>query len=268
MNDKIKERFTHFFISVKKVAVNTAFGVKLAFSAAKFETIFNIVIFTLEQFPAIITAFALRMIIDSCVSNESIYLNAFIWVTCYIVALLSSKIVGSLSGVLVVSLRKKFERFLDQKIIERVLDSGISFFDNPENMDSLHIVQNESGVINSIVFVGLRTFSVCIALITSIIILSALSPWITIFYILAVIPAVVSNAKFNFLIWEYDFTHSRDYRRSDTIYSEMTDPNKAIEFRLYNNFPHFRHEYCKLRENWITEKNKMFQQYAWKLFLS
>ena len=268
MKNQLKEKFKRFFVHVKESAFNTAFGVTLAFSAAKFETILNIVLFTLEQFPAIITAFALRMIIDSCLSTESIYLNASIWVMCYIAALLVSKGVGSMSGVLVVSLRKKFERYLDQKILKRVLDSGISFFDDPANMDSLRIVQNESGVINSVVFVGLRTFSVCIALITSVVILSALSPWMTVLYILAVIPAVISNSKFNFLIWEYDFTHSRDYRRSDNIYSEMTDQNKAIEFRLYNNFPRFRREYCELRENWISEKNKMFKQYAWKLFFS
>ena len=82
MKNQLKEKFKLFFVHVKESAFNTAFGVKLAFSAAKFETILNIVLFTLEQFPAIITAFALRMIIDSCLSTESIYLNASILPRC------------------------------------------------------------------------------------------------------------------------------------------------------------------------------------------
>ena len=263
---RIKDKTRGFLSNVKASVGNTAFGVSLSFSAAKLETILNIIVFTLEQFPAIITAFALRMIIDSCTERESIPLSAVALGICYISALMLSKGIASLSSLLTVSLRKKFEKYLDQRILNRVLSSGISFFYDPANMDSLRIVQNESGVINSVVFVGLRTFSASLALITSIIILSALSPWMTLLYILAVIPAVVANSKFNFLIWQYDFYHSRDYRRSDNIYSEMTAPRKAVEFRLYDNFPHFKKEYSELRNKWISEKDRMFRQHALNFF--
>ncbi len=268
MLEKIKTSFHGFKEGVKNASDSTLFGVRLAFKAAKFETILNILVFTLEQFPSIITSFALKMIIDSCISGENMAVNVGIWVVCYLASLLVSRGLSSLGGILTVSLRKKFELYLDEKIIGRVLDSGVAFFDDPANMDSLRIVQNESGVINSVVFVGLRTFSSCLALAASILILSALSPWLTVLYILAVIPAVVADSKFNFLVWQYDFTHSRDYRRSDNIYSEITDQRKGIEFRLYGNFPAFKKEYFNLRERWISEKAGMFKTHAWKLLFS
>jgi ATP-binding cassette subfamily B protein len=157
---------------------------------------------------------------------------------------------------------------LDNSIIDKVAQGDYEFFDSPKLQDMLRIVQDNKYVVRDISWQTLSIISTIISLFTSVIILFKLFPLAGVLVVVATVPSILLNKRYQDFLWSYDYENIGTYRSMNYYYSVLTRFDAAEELRVMNASAIFKDRFFNSWRTWYREKNKYAVRHNVKMFFA
>lgn len=231
---------------------NTGFGIYLSLKSAPVHAILIGFLFLLQGIIPILEALVLRKLIDGVIMlNIS---NATKSGVCFILLIVIQAFIGSGIDLVYSVFTKNVSHYIDSLLIDKIVVSDYSFFDNADQQSVLNLVQSNQGVIQTIAWQSLQALTSVIALFSTVTMLISLAPILPIIVFAVVIPSAIINKKYQAFLWNYDYQQSKTHRKMEYYYNALVDINNVEEIRIHNAANFFESTYKKLWQMWQKDK--------------
>lgn len=172
----------------------------------------------------------------------------------------------NIKGFIENSIIDKAQLSIDVLIMDKFSELEASYYDNPENRDTLDLVKNSKMLICEGLLWPVTIIQGALTFISVISVFLFISPVLAIAYLIAAIPQAMSTARLEKLIDQEEIDTIPDARKRDYYRDILVDKTYAKETRIYNSKPFFFTRY-KMAWSGLTErKNSIYREQFRKLY--
>ncbi len=181
------------------------------------------------------------------------------------VYLFASSLIGNVYQMIIRISGELVSNHIKIKIIEKARDVDLASFDMPQFYEKMENASREAG--NRPVAILQSTFnilSVCISVISYIVILVTISPWAPAIIVALSVPTAVISFIYRKKNFQYMRHHSKDRRQMNYYNDLMVDKDVAKEVRIFHLSDIFIDSYKKTFQRYFTGmKNLIVQEGVW-----
>lgn len=163
---------------------------------------------------------------------------------------------------------RRASRELDGRIMQKIAETEFSYFDNPDNRDTVSAVQNSGIYVTGNMPWAISTLIQVIAFVAGLTMFLSYNWFFGILFIITYIPGAVFSYRYNKKVDEWSLDEIPETRRKDYYKSLLTQGYAAKEIRLYNLASHYKDKYNELWAKIRKEREKLFIDGTVQIFLS
>lgn len=129
---------------MKKSCTAEWYVVKLLFSSQPVLAVLYIIFHTLSYPVSLVNIFLWKEVLDALTEGKNTDLKRIIFLVClYLLLTIFISCLGKINfGIIRPALYMKSQKQLDERIMKKMSELDLSFFDEPENQDMLQVAQN------------------------------------------------------------------------------------------------------------------------------
>lgn len=229
-------------------------------------TIIRLVITIANSFVALVNLIALREIINSIIKKEY-----KIVVFCFLIIAIV-QIYGAISSKIlnyVVQIHKdKISWVITSKIIKKVNQLDIAYFDTPEYYNNIVNVSRDLDSIPNLFWSLLNGFSIVAQIVISFVILADFSWWIPILLIIVCVPNFVFDKYFSRKLYLWNRENVNEVRKMNYSYQTLTSKYFSKDVRINGLYDYLKSRYETLWNRCYSEKHQLLKKQFWASFVS
>lgn len=239
----------------KNFLVAIKLSVQISYTASKSIFIFRVIVTIISTFIPFLNLYCSRQIINAIVIEDNlIYPWLIVLGTTQMLLLLLGRVTEFLSSIHNEHILINYKKI----IIDQINSLDISFYDNPETYDMLHIVMTDQRSIPSFVWSCLDIVKNFLSLVSSIaILMSLLSVFSPFLIILCCLPLMILDKKYSLELYRWNINSTMEQRKMNYVFDILTNKSYAKEVRINCLFGKMKRKYNDLWRTWYNEKRKV-----------
>ncbi len=245
------KKIRNFFTAIK-------LSVQISFTASKAILFFRIIVTIISTFIPFLNLYCSKQIINAIIiGDDSIYQWLIVLGITQILLLLLGRVTEFLSSIHNEHILMNYKKL----IIDQMNSLDLSFYDNPETYDMLHIVTTDQKSIPSFIWNCLDIVKNILSLISSIaILMSLLNVFSPFFIIVSCLPLMILDKKYSLELYNWNINSTMEQRKMNYVFDILTNKYYAKEIRVNCIFEKMNEKYKKLWELWYTKKKKVLNK--------
>ena len=207
----------------------------------------------------LVNLYVLKFLVDAVTNGTvpvlwGIELNAWVSLGLFSFVFLLNRIVTVLNSVNNDVMQQRLIDYISEKMQAQSARLDMSYFDNPEYHDTYHRAQQEASyrpiqILNG--FMGL--LGSLISIIVIVVMLSAVSGWIIVVMVAAVVPSFVVRVIKARQIYAFRRNNTQNYRRTTYYTTLLGGRDYAKEMRTFGLAPFFRKRFVAIRKTLVRD---------------
>ena len=240
---------------IQKAAIGIAaiaFAFKISYRASKSLFIKRLMIMLAESLiPIGITVLFARMIdavylgiqqkdssilFANTLHASSPFATAIVYLICYILLQIASIALGRIKYNAILKIKAEVNRYINGEISDKMMHEELEAFDRPDTYDTLSLILSGRQSIEKSTWQCFSMLQGLITVITSAVLLSALSPLMSLFVIGTCIPYFLNQLRFTRDQYNFAVANAKPIRRANYIQNVLTAKEHAQDVRQYQSF--------------------------------
>lgn len=250
---KIKSFATHFYESVK-LSLNSS---RYMFLLRVLFEIFNIII-------PIILSYQFKAIVNLLLNKDVPYERQLYTFMIIMFSIIFIRILNilfeNLKRILTENHNQLINNNLDKKILEKINELDISYFDNPNYHNEISNVYSDGKALQDLSFMVITVLRSIIQIFSCSAILSKINIFIPIMVIILIFPAVFID---NYVIkkrYVWDRASTIEKRKINYLKSVLNGQGYAKDIRIFHTKEYFFKKYLNNWNRWFSEKRKVYRK--------
>lgn len=183
-----------------------------------------------------------------------------------VVASIGIGLAQNIKGFIENSIIDKTQLSIDMQIMEKFSELDASYYDNPENRNTLDLVKNSKMMICEGILWPVTIIQSSLTFISVTSVFLFINPVLAVVYLIAAVPQAVSTAQLEKLIDQEEIDTIPDARKRDYYRDILVDKVYAKETRIYNSKPFFFRRYKLAWAGLVERKNAIYKYQFQKLY--
>ncbi len=246
--------------NVKKSCTAEWYAIKLLFYSQPVLAVLYILFYALSYPVSLINIFLWKEVLDALTEGNRADLKRIVFlVGLYLLLTIFLSCVNKVNfGVIRPTLYMKSQKQLDERIMKKMSELDLSFFDNPENQDMLQVAQNSKQQVSDAMTYFVREAINTITFIIGLGCFLSIEPVVGCAYLLTNLPSVLINHNNNVKMDRFSIRSVPENREKDYYRSLLTTGSYAKDIRLYNLRTYWLEKYHKIWNKLRSERAKIF----------
>lgn len=217
----------------------------------------------------LLNLYILKFMVDSVTTGSpsvvfGIEMTTYMSLGLFSIIYLLTRIVTVLNGVNNDIMQQKLIDYISERMQAQSAKLDMAYFDNPDYHDTYHRAQQEASyrpiqILNG--FMGLLGSLISIGAIVGM--LSAVSGWIIVVMVAAVVPSFIVRVIKARQIYAFRRGNTQNYRRTSYYTALLGGRDYAKEMRTFGLAPFFRQRFVAIRQSLVKDLVKISRRLGW-----